>query len=86
MLFVPAARRSPADRTASRPGLIESLEKILEGFLAAVHERLHRVDWRRLYGAEKSVNLYGRAGAAALMCLQRDDFPTEILNELSRKR
>ena len=70
-------------RTASRTDLIESLEKILE-ISWPRHERPGPVDWRRLYGAEKGVNIYGRAAAAALMCLQRDDFLPEMLSEVSR--
>jgi hypothetical protein len=70
-------------RTASRADLIESLEKILEASWPR-HERPGPVDWRRLYGAEKGVNIYGRAAAAALMCLQRDDFLPEMLSDFSR--
>ncbi len=70
-------------RTASRTDLIESLEKILE-ISWPRHERPGPVDWRRLYGAEKGVNIYGRAAAAALMCLQRDDFLPEMLSDFSR--
>ena len=71
-------------RMASRADLIESLEKILEASWPR-HERPGPVDWRRLYGAEKGVNIYGRAAAAALMCLQRDDFLTGMLSDLSRQ-
>lgn len=67
----------------ARPDLIESLEKILETSWPHL-ERPKPVDWRRLYGAEKGVNIYGRAAAAALMSLQRDDFLTELPGELSR--
>ena len=71
--------------TATQPALMESLEKILDVSWPG-HERSQSVDWRRLYGAEKGVNVYGKAAAAALMCLQRDDFLTEILDKFSPKR
>jgi glucosamine 6-phosphate synthetase-like amidotransferase/phosphosugar isomerase protein len=66
--------------TASyRPELLETLEQIL---LVAWprHERPSPVSWKTLYLAEKSVNIYGRAAEAALTCLQRGDFLTEMLN------
>ena len=49
-------------RTVARPGLIESLEQILAASWPR-HERPAPIDWRRLYGAEKGANLYGRAAA-----------------------
>ncbi|MBW2200152.1 MAG: hypothetical protein JRF71_04870 [Deltaproteobacteria bacterium] len=69
-------------RMAYRPDLIESLEKILE-YSWPRHERSRPVNWKSLYGAEKGVNIYGWAAAAALTCMQRDDFLNERLTELS---
>lgn len=69
-------------RMAYRPDLIESLEKILE-YSWPSYERPRPVNWKSLYRAEKGVNIYGWAAAAALTCMQRDDFLTEMLTELS---
>ena len=69
-------------RMAYRPDLIESLEKILD-YSWPRYERSSPVDWKSLYRAEKGVNLYGWAAAAALTCMQKDDFLTEMLTELS---
>jgi len=70
-------------RLAFKPDLIEDLEKIME-YSWPLYERPHPVNWKTLYEAEKSVNVYGRAAAAALMCLQREGFLTEMLNSLSK--
>ena len=66
-------------RLSHRPELMETLEQIL---IVAwpLHERPGPVNWKTLYLAEKGVNLYGRAAAAAFTCLQRDDFLTEMLH------
>jgi len=69
-------------RMAYRPDLIESLEKILN-YSWPHYERSSPVDWKSLYRAEKGVNVYGWAAAAALTCMQKDDFLSEILTELS---
>jgi len=69
-------------RMAYRPDLIESLEKILD-YSWPRYERSSPVDWKSLYRAEKGVNVYGWAAAAALTCMQRDDFLNEMLTELS---
>jgi len=69
-------------RMTYRPGLIESLEKILD-YSWPRYERSSPVDWKSLYRAEKGVKVYGWAAAAALTCMQRDDFLTEMLTELS---
>ena len=67
-------------RISYRPELLESLEQILM-YVWPLHERPGSVNWKTLYLAEKGVNIYGRAAAAAFTCLQRDDFLTEILND-----
>ncbi len=69
-------------RMAYRPDLIESLEKILD-YSWPRYERSSPVDWKSLYRAEKGVNVYGWAAAAALTCMQKDDFLTEMLTGLS---
>ncbi|MEA3435649.1 MAG: hypothetical protein U9R43_04230 [Thermodesulfobacteriota bacterium] len=69
-------------RMAFRPDLIESLEKILD-YSWPRYERSNPVDWKSLYRAEKGVNVYGWAAAAALTCMQRDDFLNEMLTGLS---
>ena len=69
-------------RMAYRPDLIESLEKILD-YSWPRYQRSSPVDWESLYRAEKGVNVYGWAAAAALTCMQKDDFLTEMLSELS---
>ncbi|MBC2742799.1 MAG: hypothetical protein HGJ93_07080 [Desulfosarcina sp.] len=69
-------------RMAYRPDLIESLEKILD-YSWPRYERPGPVNWKNLYRAEKGVNIYGWAAAAALTCMQRDDFLPEMLTELS---
>ena len=66
-------------RLTYRPELLEALEQILMVDWP-VHERPGPVNWKALYLAEKGVNLYGRAAAAAFTCLQRDDFLTEMLS------
>lgn len=66
-------------RLTYRPELLEALEQILMVDWP-LHERPGPVNWKALYLAEKGVNLYGRAAAAALTCLQRDDFLTEMLS------
>ena len=66
-------------RSSYRPELFETLEQILMVAWPR-HERPSPVNWKTLYLAEKSVNIYGRAAEAALTCLQRGDFLTEMLN------
>jgi len=66
-------------RLTYRPELGEALEQILMVDWPR-HERPGPVNWKALYLAEKGVNLYGRAAAAAFTCLQRDDFLTEMLS------
>jgi len=66
-------------RLTCRPELLEALEQILM-VAWPLHERPGPVNWKALYLAEKGVNLYGRAAAAAFTCLQRDDFLTEMLS------
>jgi len=69
-------------RMAYRPDLIESLDKILD-YSWPRYERSSPMDWKSLYRAEKAVNVYGWAAAAALTCMQRDDFLNEMLTGLS---
>jgi glucosamine 6-phosphate synthetase-like amidotransferase/phosphosugar isomerase protein len=71
-------------RMAYRPELTETLENVLDHTWPR-RQRPQPVDWKRLYGAEKGVNVYGWAAAAALTCLQRDDFVPEILSGLLRR-
>ncbi len=71
-------------RIASQPDIVDSLEKILE-FSWPLHERSGSVTWRSLFRAEKGVNVYGRAAAAALTYLKRDEFLTAMLTDLSRR-
>lgn len=65
-------------RLSYRPELLETLEQILIADWP-LHKRPGPVNWKTLYLAEKGVNLYGRAAAAAFTCLQRDDFLTDML-------
>ncbi len=60
-------------RIAGEPNLIEELDRVLD-MMWLPSQRPHRVDWRSLYAAEKGLNVYGWAGAAALAYLQRDFF------------
>jgi len=69
-------------RIAYRPDLIESLEKILD-YSWPRYERSCPMDWKSLYRAEKGANVYGWAAAAALTCMQKEDFLSEMLTELS---
>ena len=69
-------------RLAYRPKLLETLERTLV-YSWPRHQRPAPMDWKSLYRAEKGVNVYGWAAAAALTCLQRDDFLPEILGDLS---
>jgi glucosamine 6-phosphate synthetase-like amidotransferase/phosphosugar isomerase protein len=71
-------------RIASQPAIVESLEKILK-YSWPLHERPESVTWRSLYRAEKGVNVYGRAAAAALTCLKRDEFLAAMLTDLTRR-
>ncbi len=71
-------------RPSFGPEVIESIEKIMETSWP-LHERSKTVSWLNLYRAEKGVNLYGRAAAAALTWLKRDEFLTAILADLSKQ-
>jgi len=71
-------------RLSYKPSLLEDLDQILLQDWPR-HEHPDPVKWKSLYLGEKSVNIYGRAAAAAFTCLQRDDFLPDFLNdEISR--
>ena len=60
-------------RVAGEPAHAETLDGLLDT-LWPPSQRLPRIDWRTLYAAEKGLNVYGWAGAAALIYLRQDDF------------
>jgi hypothetical protein len=60
-------------RMDGEPALVEALDRLLDT-LWPPSQRLHRIDWRTLYAAEKSLHVYGWAGAAALIYLQQENF------------
>ncbi|MGA8282146.1 MAG: hypothetical protein WB853_14710, partial [Desulfobacterales bacterium] len=70
-------------RMAGEPALAEALDQMLDKVWPP-SQRLHRVDWRTLYAAEKSLQVYGWAGAAALIYLQQDYFPPALTVDLGR--
>jgi len=59
-------------RLAHGPALEEKLQSILE----ETWPREIPVQWRGLYRAEKSANVYGRAASSALAFLQREELPS----------
>jgi glucosamine 6-phosphate synthetase-like amidotransferase/phosphosugar isomerase protein len=56
-----------------------ALEEKLQAFLEKTWPGELPVLWRGLYQAEKSANVYGRAAAAALGFLQREELPSKPL-------
>jgi glucosamine 6-phosphate synthetase-like amidotransferase/phosphosugar isomerase protein len=60
-------------RIAGEPNLVEALDRVMD-MMWLPSQRPHRVDWQILYAAEKGVNVYGWAAAAALTYLQREFF------------
>ena len=70
-------------RMAGEPNLVEELDRVLD-MMWLPSQRPHRVDWRSLYAAEKGLNVYGWAGAAALTYLQREFFPV-LTEDIERK-
>ncbi|MDJ0668887.1 MAG: hypothetical protein QNJ61_16505, partial [Desulfobacterales bacterium] len=71
-------------RITSEPNLIEELDRVLD-MMWLPSQRPHRVDWRSLYTAEKALNVYGWAGAAALAYLQREFFFPAATEEMERQ-
>ncbi|MGD8267907.1 MAG: hypothetical protein PVF55_07045, partial [Desulfobacterales bacterium] len=70
-------------RIAGEPNLLEELDHVLD-MMWLPSQRPHRVDWRGLYAAEKGLNVYGWAGAAALAYLQRDFFFPVAAEDMKR--
>lgn len=60
-------------RMAEEASIAEDLEQVLD-MMWLPSQRPHPVNWRTLYAVEKSLNVYGWAGAAALAYLQREIF------------
>ncbi|MGW8187393.1 MAG: hypothetical protein ACWGNK_08995, partial [Desulfobacterales bacterium] len=67
-------------RMAGEPAFSEALDRLLD-MLWPPTQRPHRVDWRTLYATEKSLRVYGRAGAAALSFLDRESFSPALTAE-----
>ncbi len=67
-------------RLAGEPSLVEELDRVLD-WTWPPPERSGEsgwVDWRTLYAAEKALNVYGRAAAAALTWIREEtSFPAE---------
>jgi len=70
-------------RMAAEPALAEELDRVLD-MMWLPSQRPHRVDWRTLYAAEKGLNVYGWAGAAALTFLQREVFFPAVTADMAR--
>ncbi|MGD9016028.1 MAG: hypothetical protein PVH30_01500 [Desulfobacterales bacterium] len=58
-------------RLAGDPAIAEAMDRMLDT-LWPPSQRSIPVDWRTLYAVEKGLNVYGRAGAAALSFLQEE--------------
>ncbi len=65
-------------RIPHTPGLVEEVQKTLESLWPEGRAIRRAGGWKALYWAEKGLNVYGRAAAAALAHLER----TEIIPEL----
>lgn len=63
-------------RLSHHPELLDLLQKILEALWPAA-KNAGKMDWRTLYRAEKGLNVYGRAAAAALTYLREREFRPE---------
>lgn len=70
-------------RMPGEPDLAEELDQVLD-MMWLPSRRPHRIDWRTLYAAEKGLNVYGWAGAAALTYLQREVFFPAVAEDLER--
>lgn len=66
------------------PSLSESLDRVLDTMWLPSQRPLP-IDWRRLYAAEKAINVYGWAGAAALAYLQREVFFPAATVDMERR-
>ena len=66
------------------PNLSEELNRVLD-MMWLPSQRPYRIDWRSLYAAEKGLNVYGWAGAAALTYLQREVFLPAATADLTRE-
>lgn len=66
LLDVALLSRIPED-----PSINEALNRVLDTMWMP-SGRPYQIDWRSLYAAEKGLNVYGWAGAAALAYLQRE--------------
>lgn len=66
------------------PTLAETIDRVLDTMWLP-SQRPQRVDWRSLYAAEKALNVYGWAGAAALAYLQRDVFFPAAAGDMERR-
>ena len=66
------------------PSLSENLDRVLDTMWLP-SQRPFPTDWRRLYAAEKAVNVYGWAGAAALAYLQREVFFPAATVDMERR-
>ncbi len=71
-------------RMAGEPNLVEELDRVLD-MMWLPSQRPYRVDWRSLYAAEKGLNVYGWAGAAALAYLQREIFFPAATEDMGRQ-
>ena len=71
-------------RMAGDPTLTEALDRALDTMWLP-SRRPRRVDWRTLYAAEKSLNVYGWAGAAALTYLQQEVFVPAATPKMQRR-
>lgn len=71
-------------RMAGDPALGEALERALDTMWLPSQRPL-RVDWRTLYAAEKGLNVYGWAAAAALAYLQQDVYFPAATEEMKRR-
>lgn len=60
-------------RLAGDPALVEALDRSLDALWPS-SDGAQPVDWRTLYAVEKSLNVYGWAGAAALSLLREGHF------------
>ncbi|MCP3955856.1 MAG: hypothetical protein GY697_27120, partial [Desulfobacterales bacterium] len=69
-------------RMAGEPDLAAELNRVLD-MMWLPSQRPHRFDWRSLYAAEKGLNVYGWAGAAALTYLQREVYLPAVTADLT---
>jgi glucosamine 6-phosphate synthetase-like amidotransferase/phosphosugar isomerase protein len=70
-------------RLPAEPGLAEALDQKLD-VMWPRSRRPQPTDWRTLYAAEKGLNVYGRAAAAALAHLQHEVFSPAVTADMAR--